>query len=156
VWVDWCDAYAFCSWAGKHLCGAIQGGSSSEANAANPQVDEWYVACSTDGANVYPYGGNTYVEGKCNDSEAKAGLRAVATFPGCVGGYSGIFDMNGNVYEWEDACAVAVGASDSCVIRGGAFDFSGTGYGGCNTYFNDYTVERSDTYDDTGFRCCDD
>jgi len=157
VWVDWCDAYAFCNWAGKHLCGAIQGGSSSEANAANPLVDEWYVACSMDGADVYPYGGSTYVAGKCNDSEAKTGsLRGVGTFPGCVGGYPGIYDMNGNAYEWEDACAVAVGASDSCVIRGGAFDFSGTGYGGCNTYFNDYTVERSDTYDDTGFRCCDD
>ncbi len=157
VWVDWCDAYAFCSWAGKHLCGAIQGGSSSVANAANPLVDEWYVACSMNGANVYPYGGSTYVEGKCNDSEAKTnGLRNVGSFTGCVGGYPGIYDMNGNAYEWEDACAVSVGASDACVIRGGAFDFSGTGYGGCNTYFNDYTVERSNTYDDTGFRCCDD
>jgi formylglycine-generating enzyme required for sulfatase activity len=156
VWVDWCDAYAFCGWAGKHLCGALQGGSSSEANAANPAVDEWYVACSMSGTYVYPYASNTYVQGKCNDSEAKTNsLRDVGTFPGCVGGYPGIFDMNGNAYEWEDACAVSVGASDACLIRGGAFDFSGTGYGGCNTYFNDYTVERSDSYNDTGFRCCD-
>src|SRR5262249_9629264 len=24
--VDWCDAYAYCIWAGKHLCGGIAGG----------------------------------------------------------------------------------------------------------------------------------
>jgi sulfatase modifying factor 1 len=156
VYVDWCDAYAFCAWAGKHLCGAIGGGSSSKANAANKLVDEWYVACSMDGANVYPYCGNAYVQGKCNDSEAKVnGSRPVGSFTGCVGGYPGVSDMNGNAYEWEDACDVSAGASDSCVIRGGAWDFSGTAYGGCNTYFNDYTVERSDTFNDTGFRCCD-
>ena len=156
VWVDWCDAYAFCAWSGKHLCGAIGGGSSSKANAANKAVDEWYVACSMDGANVYPYGGNSYVQGKCNDSASGANaLRAVASFTGCEGGYSGIFDMNGNAYEWTDACDVAVGASDSCMIRGGSWDFTGTGYGGCNTYFNDYVVKRSDTFNDTSFRCCD-
>ncbi len=157
VWVDWCDAYAFCGWAGKHLCGAIDGGSSSKANAANKLVDEWYVACSTDGANVYPYGGNVYEQGKCNDSEAKSTghARRSRDVPGCVGGYTGIFDMNGNAYEWEDACDVSAGASDSCVIRGGSWNFSGASYGGCNTYFNDYVVERSNTYNDTGFRCCD-
>jgi sulfatase modifying factor 1 len=155
VYVDWCDAYAYCAWAGQHLCGAIGGGPSSKANAANKDVDEWYVACSTAGANVYPYGGNAYVQGKCNDSESGTnGTRPVASFPGCEGGYSGIFDMNGNAYEWEDACDVAAGASDSCVIRGGSWLFSGASYGGCNTYFNDYVVKRSDTYNDTGFRCC--
>lgn len=156
VFVDWCDAYAFCAWAGKHLCGAIAGGPSSKANAANVSVDEWYVACSTNGADVYPYGGNVYIQGKCNDYESKSGgTRPVGSFTGCVGGYPGISDMNGNAYEWEDACDVSVGASDSCVIRGGSWNFSGAGYGGCNTYFNDYVVKRSDTYNDTGFRCCD-
>jgi formylglycine-generating enzyme required for sulfatase activity len=155
VFVDWCDAYAYCAWAGKHLCGAIGGGQSSKADAANKNVDEWYVACSADGANVFPYGGNTYVQGKCNDSEAKTnGTRPVGSFTGCKGGYPGLVDMNGNAYEWEDACEVSAGASDGCLIRGGSWGFSGATYGGCNTYFNDYTVKRSDTYNDTGFRCC--
>ncbi|HEY2514132.1 MAG TPA: SUMF1/EgtB/PvdO family nonheme iron enzyme [Polyangiaceae bacterium] len=155
VYVDWCDAYAYCAWTGKHLCGAVGGGPSSKADVANKAVDEWYIACSTAGANVYPYGGNAYVQGKCNDTEANThGTRPVATFPGCQGGYTGIFDMNGNAYEWEDACDVSAGASDSCVIRGGSWNFSGASYGGCNTYFNDYVVQRSDTYNDTGFRCC--
>lgn len=156
VYVDWCDAYAYCAWAGKHLCGAVGGGPSSKANVANKAIDEWYIACSTSGANVYPYGGNVYQQGKCNDSESNTkGTRPVASFTGCEGGYTGIFDMNGNAYEWEDACDVSAGASDSCVIRGGSWLFSGASYGGCNTYFNDYVVQRSNTFNDTGFRCCE-
>ncbi len=155
VYVDWCDAYAYCAWAGKHLCGAVGGGASSKAAVADKTIDEWYIACSKDGANVYPYGGNTYQQGACNDSESLAkGTRPVASFTGCEGGYTGIFDMNGNAYEWEDACDVSAGASDSCIIRGGSWNFSGAQYGGCNTYFNDYVVERSNTFNDTGFRCC--
>jgi formylglycine-generating enzyme required for sulfatase activity len=73
---------------------------------------------------------------------------------GCVGGSPGIFDINGNVYEWEDACDVSAGPSDACLIRGGSWNFSGATYGGCTTYFNDYSVLRSNTFNDTGIRCC--
>jgi formylglycine-generating enzyme required for sulfatase activity len=157
VLVDWCDAYAYCAWAGKRLCGAIGGGPSAKASVADKNVDQWYAACSANGANVYPYGGNVYISGKCNDLESGSkGTAPVESFAGCVGGYPGIFDMNGNAYEWEDACDVSTGASDSCVIRGGSWGFSGTTYGGCNTYFNDYVVKRSDNFNDTGFRCCSD
>jgi formylglycine-generating enzyme required for sulfatase activity len=155
VYVDWCDAYAYCAWAGKRLCGAIGGGASARASVANKAVDEWYAACSMNGADVFPYGSQTYVSGKCNDLEGAANsLRAVGSLTGCQGGYPGIFDMNGNAWEWEDACDVNAGASDACLIRGGSFLFSGASYGGCPTYFNDYVIKRSDTYNDTGFRCC--
>src|SRR5262249_6416251 len=32
VYVDWCDAYAYCEAAGKRLCGAIGGGAVATAN----------------------------------------------------------------------------------------------------------------------------
>jgi sulfatase modifying factor 1 len=152
--VDWCDAYAYCAYAGKRLCGAIAGGPSTLASLADKNVDAWYSACSGGGAKTYPYG-STYSTGTCNDYEGKAnGTRAVASYSGCVGGYPGIFDMAGNAYEWEDACAVSVGPSDGCIIRGGSWYFSGAKYGHCADYFNDYTVKRSDAFNDTGFRCC--
>ncbi len=154
VYVDWCDAYAYCAWAGKRLCGAIGGGSSSRGSAADKNVSQWYAACSDDGARLFPYG-NTYVQGDCNDSELHAGsLKNVGSMSTCQGGYSGLFDMNGNAYEWEDSCDVSAGPSDACLIRGGAFDFSGASYGSCPSYFNDYSVLRSNTFNDTGFRCC--
>ena len=30
--VDWCDAYAYCKWAGKYMCGKIGGGSNLYAD----------------------------------------------------------------------------------------------------------------------------
>jgi sulfatase modifying factor 1 len=154
VYVDWCDAYAYCAYAGKRLCGAIGGGPSTLASLADPRVDAWYAACSGATSSLYPYGPK-YVVGKCNDYEGKAnGTRPVGSYTGCQGGYAGVFDMSGNAFEWEDSCAASVGPSDSCIIRGGSWWFSGAQYGACSAYFNDYVVKRSDTYNDTGFRCC--
>lgn len=154
VYVDWCDAYAYCAYAGKRLCGAIAGGPSALASLADRNVDAWYAACSGAASTLYPYGPK-YVTGKCNDYEGKAnGTRPVGSYTGCQGGYAGIFDMSGNAYEWEDACATSVGPSDSCIIRGGSWWFSGAQYGACSAYFNDYVTKRSDAFNDTGFRCC--
>ena len=154
VYVDWCDAYAYCAYAGKRLCGAIAGGPSALASLADRNVDAWYAACAGATSNLYPYGPK-YVTGKCNDYEGKAnGTRAVGSYTGCQGGYAGIFDMSGNAFEWEDACAASVGPSDSCIIRGGSWWFSGAQYGACSAYFNDYATKRSDAFNDTGFRCC--
>ncbi len=37
--IDWCDAYAFCAWAGKRLCGRIGGGPTALADLASANVD---------------------------------------------------------------------------------------------------------------------
>ena len=55
-WVDWCDAYAFCRWAGKRMCGKIGGGPNAFSDYDKPNQSQWYRACSKAGAFRYPYG----------------------------------------------------------------------------------------------------
>ena len=50
--VDWCDAAAYCTFAGKHLCGKVGGGSSAYTDYAKP-ASEWYFG------NVYADDGVT-------------------------------------------------------------------------------------------------
>ncbi len=154
VYVDWCDARAYCAWAGKRLCGAVGGGSSTFGSVGNPTTNQWFAACSAGGTKTFAYG-NGYKVGACNDYELKLhATLPVGSLSTCVGGMPGISDMNGNVWEWEDGCETSSGGNDSCLIRGGSFNFAGATYSTCSGYFNDYKVHRSDNFDDTGIRCC--
>jgi len=52
--VDWCDAYAFCAWTGKQMCGRIGGGARSGAKSApapsrEPAKSQWTAACTKRG-----------------------------------------------------------------------------------------------------------
>ena len=143
--VDWCDAYAFCSWAGKRLCGKIGGGSGDDDGGAN----QWLHACSFGGAHVYPYGG-AYSPTACNGIDFDAGaLLPVGTLGTCVGGYVGLFDMSGNALEWDDTCD-GPAMTDRCRLNGGSF---------LNTapelrcdFVNG--APRSARFPYVGFRCC--
>lgn len=109
VCVDWCDAVAYCKWAGKRLCGRIGGGSSDGAKLTDANESQWFNACSKGGTQAYPYG-DTWAVMACpwvSDSVKKS--------PQCEGGFPGIFDMAGNVAEWEDGCSAG-----GCPVRGGA------------------------------------
>lgn len=153
--VDWCDAYAFCHWAGKRMCGAIGGGAItwSNANSTNPNVSQWYRACSGNGAVAYPYGPN-YVAGACNAPTGDASLAPVKSFAGCVGGYSGIYDMAGNVEEWQDSCDNDSGSSDNCREQAGTYGYqAGDPSGSTRCDFLDYD-HRGSQLDDVGIRCC--
>ena len=152
VAVDWCDAYAYCAWAGKRLCGAPGGGSASYADLADAGASQWFAACSMGGALVYPYG-DTYDNAACNGADFPDAdiLRPTGSLPACVGGYAGLFDMSGNVFEWEDACEGDGGAGDLCRIRGGSY-FSFEANLACAA---DVSFARSaSVYGDIGFRCC--
>jgi formylglycine-generating enzyme len=148
--VNFCDAYAYCAWAGKRLCGKIGGGAGAIADLTNPAADQWYQACSHAGLRLYPYG-SIYMAGVCNEVDFDAGQPVtVGSLPGCVGGYDGLHDMVGNVVEWEDVCNATTGSSDSCYIRSGAFDDEGSK---CNDIGN--AAQSRNSADNTkGFRCC--
>ncbi len=154
--VDWCDAYAYCAWAGKRMCGAVDGGVLAFANVISP-ANQTYVACSANGTQAYPYG-SSYVKGNCNtkDLYGDAGNNAVADvkgFPLCVGAFPGIYDISGNVEEWLDSCDEKSegGANDDCHESGDCFDYVATGPARCDN--NDYD-SRSVRYPDVGIRCC--
>ena len=153
AYVDWCDAVSFCEWSGKRLCGRIGGGPIVQSSAGNSALDQWTAACSHagDGNHLYPYG-NTFTPSACNGPEHDSGATLPVGFlTTCAGGYPKMFDMIGNVYEWEDGCSAATGASDDCNQRSGSF----TDPPGATTTCAYYrSAARNFRDNDIGFRCC--
>ena len=154
VEVDWCDAYAFCAWAGKRLCGSIAGAPLPTSDSLDFTQSRWMYACTAGGMHAYAYG-DTFDATRCNTHTA--GLVDAGSLPGCVGGFPGIFDMSGNAEEWEDSCDLDAGAGaiDTCRIRGGSFnDGTPASTYACNVSSQSFLLARSTTTMDIGFRCC--
>ena len=152
VYVDWCDAYAYCQGVGKRLCGAIGGGSNAYASYNDLTLSQWYRACTTAGTDAYPYA-NAYNATTCNGYDLWAPnynytTTAAGSLPGCHTP-AGVYDQSGNVWEWEDSCN-ATGKTADCRIRGGAFHNFGVDLA-CNSN-NDATRSYIDV--SIGFRCC--
>ncbi len=134
--VGWCDAEAYCQNADKRLCA---GGDDSE----------WYAACSAGGTLAYPYG-DALVSGRCVDT----GTLARASARTCEGPSPGLFDMSGNVFEWEGSCPSSGGATkdDVCQARGGAFASSASELRCDGT--RGAGIPRSGSFKNVGIRCC--
>lgn len=153
--IDWCNARAFCAWAGKRLCGAVGGGPSTFSGALDATKDEWTRACTGGGSREYPYGTTVDPE-RCHTPHAVVGGGPVpvGSKPACEGGFAGLLDLSGNVWEWEDACDGSGAASDACRLRGGGFR-SQLENVGCFAS-PDFDVRRDLRRPDVGFRCCAD
>jgi sulfatase modifying factor 1 len=155
VCVDWCDAYAYCAGVGKRLCGKIGGGSNDYGANTDSSKSQWYAACTSNGtysSTGYPYG-NTYQATYCNGYASAA--VAVGTMPQCqsmVSGYAGVYDLSGNVVEWEDSCDGTSGSGNFCRLRGGAFN-NWTSYG-LDCGYDVSGVRRGNATNYIGFRCC--
>jgi formylglycine-generating enzyme required for sulfatase activity len=144
--VDWCDASAFCKWAGKRLCGKIDGGPATFSNPTDLGT-QWYSACSQAGAKTYPYG-DTFQATACTGSAASP--TDVGTVATCEGGYPGVFDLSGNLAEWEDTCN-NTGSNAFCRIRGGSFN-GGSAFMACGV--GGHSWPYSKRINSVGFRCC--
>jgi len=161
--VDWCDAAAYCKWEGKRLCGRVDGsGSNPPASFADASKSAWYRACSHAGDFDLPYG-NVYSGEKCIGLDNTAIHPVAVPHTDCEGGYSGLYDMSGNVAEWEDSCAADASASDQCLVRGGSYLETNQSVVGapsllCNSNVHGSAIAatkaRSTRDKEIGFRCC--
>jgi formylglycine-generating enzyme len=160
VCVDWCDAAAYCGWAGKHLCRqpGPQTGTVVDFTAKN--ASEWVIACTgdrDDGTMTrFPYGPDP-VSGRCVDRlypMTTPALLPVKQATGCEGGYPGLFDMSGNAWEWQDDCAQQPGdgMDDACTPLGGSFSTDAA----TSSCTDGAPFLRKQVAGDTGFRCCAD
>lgn len=108
------DARAYCEWAGKRLCKALDG--SALGFDDDPVLGEWHFACSGGLMTTYPYGDEPD-DSACH-IDGDNSKEPVGSFPACEGGYPGLFDMQGNVHEWVDACE-SHAPTALCRVRGG-------------------------------------
>jgi formylglycine-generating enzyme required for sulfatase activity len=156
--VDWCDAFMYCQWAGKRLCGAIGGGTISWEREADAWFAEWYNACSQGGTTVYPYG-DEFDAVLCGGGESTEAAPAplenhpAAETPACHGSVSPfdqVLNMSGNLAEWTDSCQSSMN-DGTCHVQGRS------GYPPTPERFAcDATQEvtRSVKEPDIGIRCC--
>jgi len=142
--VDWCEAEAYCAWAGKRLC-----------KVGNPS-DEWQIACSAGYTQEYPFD-PSMPGGSCNYDQMGCSLgcgprearqdddcRPTANYP---------FDLGGNVEEWIDFCDVSGDGTTFCGYRGGSYLTPETKLKCSYNLGGEYWSTRDPR---VGFRCCDD
>jgi Sulfatase-modifying factor enzyme 1 len=134
--VHFCDAAAYCTWAGKRLC----------------ETKEWTWTCSQGKPTHYPYG-DSYVAGNCVDNGPLA--QPVASFPNCRGQsapFDGVYDLSGNIDEWVNECDDTA-TPIKCYVRGGFYgDTASSSYLTCDTPY----LHAIDEDDQIGIRCCAD
>jgi len=144
VCVDWCDAFAYCAWAGKRLCGSRQGGGLKLTDDPSSLQSQWNYACTNGGTTKYPYG-DELDNNKC----ASATIVSTNEQPECHGlkaPFAQVKNLVGNSDEWEDNCNDAPIARD-CTIR------SNAGNKPCSQIGQASASQQSPG---VGFRCCAD
>jgi sulfatase modifying factor 1 len=150
--IDWCDAYAYCQAYGKRLCGDRGGGPAGYDSYATASENEWFTACTSSNLRAYPYG-DLFEEGRCGDMSTDE-LRVSGSFPDCQasGEYACVFDLSGNVWEWEDACESDLDEA-RCRLRGGSFRQTD---GSIHCAYPGDAPRLDNQSLNVGFRCCAD
>ncbi|WP_437626512.1 formylglycine-generating enzyme family protein [Sorangium sp. So ce1151] len=157
IGMTWCEARMHCRWAGKELCGNLDGAG---AEGSDWRSSRWVAACSNNDEYVYSYRSDAPDASMCKvDGCAEAGgyqaLDPAAENPRCEGGVEGLYNMSGNAYEWVDNCVDRgtpdVFDDDECFPRGGACEL-GTEYTYCA--YPGQPHARGMGYEFVGLRCC--
>jgi sulfatase modifying factor 1 len=156
--VDWCDAFMFCQWAGKRLCGKVGGGRLTSVDAAAGLTGQWFNACTNGGRLAFPYG-MTLQRAACNiDAPTTSAMyvEEIKHRATCEGGFPGLFDMGGNLEEWTDACDKDSGSGDSCAIAGSAAFTGDLKPDDISCHGSVFGQPRNTRYYLLGIRCCAD
>jgi formylglycine-generating enzyme required for sulfatase activity len=133
--VTWCDAAAFCAYAGKRLC------------AEHEDASEWQTVC-TDGDHA-EFAYEDLADPEVCNVQAET-VADVGSFEDCRTP-TGVFDLVGNVREWTAECS-GTPPDGSCSVRGGS-NLDKLSAAGCDA---SKSVERVHSAPDIGFRCCAD
>lgn len=132
VCVDFCDAAAYCKWAGKKLCTGME---------QPQQPGRWEEACLATVGSESPT--------VCNTSGGKLHAAGSGDCAGDAPPLSSLHDMIGNAAEWVDDCFVEEGVRYCLTMGGGAQSVGARCVGGLYD-----ELPYSDPL--LGFRCCAD
>lgn len=145
--VSICQAWSYCSWAKKRLCGRLGDGGS----VRDLPVDEmeWVYACKNGVLNTkYPYG-ETFDPERCNtESGATADVGSKPECRGSAPPFDRIFDMSGN--QQEVVNDMGGSSDDSIAAHGGSWDNGAESTCDAQGGFNGFIFN----FEMTGFRCC--
>lgn len=157
--VSYCDAVAYCAWAGKELCGEIGGGYAVRGAEDGELGGRWVAACG-DGLLQdrrprlkYSYG-STYNPALCNAESGQ--VAPVGTSPQCtIASDATVLDMIGNVAEWNGVLRESNPATkviEPYAQGGASFDLFSGAAGTCGAVYARGDVNKADPT--VGFRCC--
>lgn len=154
VCVTICDARGFCEWAGKHLCGGLDGKPQEDFEDIGHDRDEWTHACTENGAHFFSTGDAWDPSGCVVIGGALESPQPVDREERCEGP-PGVFDLIGNVLVWIDACT-----GNECRCAGESSRWrsrESIGLGNRNQPGRCDAIDTNppdDRATDVGFRCC--
>lgn len=144
VGVDWCDAAAYCRWAGKTLCGRVESPAPLAEAEATSSSSQWFQACTQRNTAPVPYGSALDAQ-LC--TTAAGVLEDVNARVCCSTPNPRIHGLLTNAAEWVDACTGSAGPSDTCRVMGNVRPSVA-----CAT--NAQSIARNTANNAIGFRCC--